>query len=95
MHAGSCYETHYYSNSGCGSYSYPLLLVNVDLSSDVLHALLGQIVVRCETELYNITLRISVWLGVFMLQNLAGNCTSRGDWDRCHLSMITRRFEPI
>ena len=25
----------------------------------------------------------------------SGNCTSRGDWDGCHLSMITKRFDPI
>ena len=25
----------------------------------------------------------------------SGNCTSRGDWDGCHLSMITKRFACI
>ena len=25
----------------------------------------------------------------------SGNCTSWGDWDGCHLSMITKRFDPI
>ena len=45
-------------------------------------------------RIHHHSLKISVWLGVFMLQNLE-TAPVRGDWDRCHLSMITRHFEPI
>ena len=33
-----------------------------------------------------ITLKISVWLGVFLLWNLE-TALAGGDWDRCHLSI--------